>query len=61
MRERLAASLAAGGNGAAQLRAIDLVREAERQIEGNVNQKMVLENLVIQWTHANRRATAVPS
>jgi DNA polymerase III gamma/tau subunit len=28
---------------------IQLVRECERQIESNVNQKLALENLVVQW------------
>ena len=29
---------------------IDLVREAERQLETNVNLRHVLDNLVVQWS-----------
>ncbi len=32
--------------------AIDLLRECERQIESNVNQKLAMDNLVAQWTAA---------
>jgi hypothetical protein len=32
--------------------AIDLLRECERQIESNVNQKLAMENLVAQWATA---------
>jgi DNA polymerase-3 subunit delta' len=31
--------------------AIDLLREAERQLESNVNIKLLMENLVVQWAH----------
>jgi hypothetical protein len=31
---------------------IDLISSAERELYGNVNLKLVLENLVVQWTRA---------
>ena len=34
------------------LKAIDLIAEAERQLWANVNLKQVLENLAVQWTQA---------
>ncbi len=38
------------------LAAIRHMREAERQVHSNVNYKLVLENLIAQWSHANPRA-----
>ena len=38
---------------------IDLLRECERQIESNVNQKLAMENLVAQWAAALSGAIAV--
>ena len=37
---------------------IDLLRECERQIESNVNQKLAMENLVAQWAAALSGAIA---
>jgi hypothetical protein len=31
------------------LSSIDLIRQAEREMESNVNLKLLLENLVVQW------------
>jgi len=38
---------------------IDLLRECERQIESNVNQKLAMENLAAQWAAALSGAIAV--
>lgn len=38
------------------LRALDLIRDAERQLDANVNLALLLDNLVIQW--ADRSAVA---
>jgi DNA polymerase-3 subunit delta' len=38
---------------------IDLISGAERQLRSNVNLKLVLENLVVQWMQATARAGAV--
>jgi hypothetical protein len=42
---------------------IDLISSAERELYGNVNLKLVLENLVVQWNHAGstNRMIADPS
>jgi DNA polymerase III delta' subunit len=34
--------------------AIDLIRAAERQLDSNVNLKLVFENLVVQWARAEQ-------
>jgi DNA polymerase III subunit delta' len=38
------------------LSAIDVIREAERQLDSNVNMKLLMENLVVQWAQANSMA-----
>jgi DNA polymerase-3 subunit delta' len=37
---------------------VNLLRECERQIDSNVNQKLALENLVVQWASVNSAVTA---
>lgn len=49
-RRRLAHALADSAARETWLHAIDLLREAERQLHSNVNVKMLMENLVVQWT-----------
>lgn len=60
LRDGLAAACDAGDPPRRWIDAIQLIRDAEREIESNVNQKMVLENLVAQWALAGKsgRATA---
>ncbi len=50
----------APGGGDVWMQIIDLVRTSESQLFSNVNQKMIFENLVVQWTRiARRQAVAV--
>ena len=49
-RRRLAQDAAHGDDPEYWLRIIDLLREAEWQLESHVNMKVLLENLVVQWT-----------
>lgn len=48
-RRRLAQDAAHGDDPEYWLRVIDLLREAEWQLESHVNMKVLLENLVVQW------------
>jgi DNA polymerase-3 subunit delta' len=48
-RTRLHEAVSTGGDTGAPLRAIELIRSAEYQLERHVNLKLVLENLVAQW------------
>jgi DNA polymerase-3 subunit delta' len=57
VRNRLAQSVTNHGNSEHWGEAIDLIRECERQIESNVNQKQALENLVAQWANLDRPRT----
>ncbi len=47
-RRRLAEGVERGGT-ARWLSIIDLIKAAERELASNVNQKLLLENLVVQW------------
>ncbi len=49
-RRRLAQDAERGDDPEHWLRVIDLLREAEWQLESHVNMKVLLENLVVQWT-----------
>lgn len=57
-RARLGQAVTSGGDhdGSNWGEVIDLVRECERQIESNVNQKLAVENLVVQWAQVNSPA-----
>ena len=48
-RRRLAADAENGNDPEYSMRIIDLLREAEWQLEAHVNMKVLLENLVVQW------------
>jgi len=48
-RQALRCRCAAGEDPTRNLEVIDLLRDAERQLAGNVNWKLVLENLIVQW------------
>jgi len=56
VREKLADSLDEGRDPRPWMDVADFLRNAEREIHSNVNQKMVLENLFVQWA---TRMTAV--
>lgn len=49
-RRQLAQDAEHGDDPEHWLRVIDLLREAEWQLESHVNMKVLLENLVVQWT-----------
>jgi DNA polymerase III subunit delta' len=57
-RNGLAAAVDAGRDPERWMEAANLLREAERQLYSNVNQKMVLENLVAQWSQRTARVAA---
>ena len=57
-RRRLHEACAARGDAARWVGAIDLLREAERQLESNVNLKQLLDNLVVQWAQLPAKAAA---
>ncbi len=48
-RRQLAAACATDPTDSPWLRAIDLLREAERELDSNVSNKLLLENLAVQW------------
>ena len=50
-RRQLAEDAEHGDDPEDWLRVIDLLREAEWQLESHVNVKVLLENLVVQWTN----------
>lgn len=50
-RRRMAEAAGRGADPSPWLRAVDLMRETERQVESNVNLKLALENLVAQWAN----------
>jgi hypothetical protein len=52
LRQRLAAATRNGREPAGLLATVELLAEAERQMESNVNLKLLLENLVAQWCTA---------
>ena len=59
-RRRLAADAENGNDPEYSMRIIDLLREAEGQLEAHVNMKVLLENLVVQWAaSATASAAAV--
>lgn len=58
VRRRLAEAVSKRLDTTPWLAAVDLLLEAETQIESNVNLKLVLENLVVQWIE---RVTPVSS
>ncbi|MHC4415198.1 MAG: DNA polymerase III subunit [Planctomycetota bacterium] len=49
VRRRLAERIERGEDPAGWLEVVDLLRSAERQLAANVNLKLLLENLVVQW------------
>jgi DNA polymerase-3 subunit delta' len=49
VRSRLAAAAQRGDDAESLLRAVELMQQTERMIETNVNMKLALENLVVQW------------
>jgi DNA polymerase-3 subunit delta' len=49
LQQQLRQAVARGSDVDSVLAAIDLVREAEEQMNCNVNLKLLLENLVVQW------------
>ena len=51
-RSRLAQSAAGGEDARIWMARIDSLRDAERELESNVNLKLLLENLAVQWWHA---------
>lgn len=51
-RQRLANTVGNEDTAERWATAIDLLRECERQIESNVNQKLAMDNLAAQWTAA---------
>jgi DNA polymerase-3 subunit delta' len=55
VRQRLAAACERGEDVSEWVIAAELLREAETQLYSNVNIKMLLENLAVQW-HARRQA-----
>ena len=61
-RRRLTEGVERGGNTDPWPEVIDLISSAERQLYTNVNLKLVLENLVVQWAQAGstRRMIADP-
>lgn len=50
-RRRLAAALDQSQDAARWTEVIDLLSNAEQQLAANVNLKLVLENLAVQWAH----------
>ncbi len=52
VRSKLVQRVLAGHDATTWASVIELVREAERELESNVNLKMLLENLVVQWSQA---------
>ncbi len=48
-RRKLAARIDRDEDPARWLAVIDLLRQAEEQLDSNVNRKLLLENLVVQW------------
>ena len=58
LRRRLASDVEAGTEVSNWMRMIDLLRDAERQLESNVNVKMLMENLVVQWSLRTPSAAA---
>lgn len=50
-RQRLRTLLQRGEPAATALHAIEVLSQAEHQLERNVNPKLLLENLVVQWAH----------
>jgi DNA polymerase III subunit delta' len=58
-RNRLAAAVEQrGANAMDWLAVIELISDAERQLDSNVNQKLLMENLVVQWASRNTAAVA---
>ncbi len=53
-RRRLAE--ATGDEARRRIEVVELLRDAERQIAGNVNMKQALENLVVQWARVEQAA-----
>jgi DNA polymerase-3 subunit delta' len=62
-RRGLAQRVEQGGDPHPWPEVIDLVSSAERQLQGNVNLKLVLENLAVQWARAGstNRSVSDPS
>lgn len=52
-RQQLRTLLQRGEPAATALHAIELLSQAEHQLERNVNAKLLLENLVVQWAHGD--------
>jgi len=57
-RARVADAIEQGEDPSTWLNIIDLIRDAERELDANVNLKLLLENLVVQWARAVRLAPA---
>lgn len=57
-RRRLESSCADEHRAEAYAELIDLVREAERQLDSNVNLRHVMDNLVAQWSRLNSSVPA---
>ncbi|MHC4948299.1 MAG: DNA polymerase III subunit [Planctomycetota bacterium] len=55
VRARFAAACRAGEDPRPALEVIDLLAEAEAQLAANVNLKLALENLVVQWAAVTER------
>jgi DNA polymerase-3 subunit delta' len=53
-RQRLKASCEAGDDPSLWLAVIDLINKAQRELESNVNMKLLLENLVVQWARVQQ-------
>jgi DNA polymerase-3 subunit delta' len=58
-RARLAGACRSGGDPAMWLGSIDVLRDAERALEANVNLKQVMEHLVVQWARLANEPAAV--
>lgn len=57
-RQQLRTLLHRGEPAASALHAIELLSQAEHQLERNVNAKLLLENLVVQWAHGEAVLTS---
>jgi len=58
-RTRLASAVEReAASGYPWMNVIDIIREAERQLESNVNMKLLMENLVVQWAQTSHAVNA---
>jgi len=60
-RRRLRESAASGADGSAEIGAIELIRQAERQIDANVHLVMAMENLAARLASNSRFSVPAPA